>query len=218
MAVELSADRPPIDPYPLSEYVAWAGRRNRDPILNVFKELFPASGEVLELASGSGAHINYFAPHFKNLRFQPSDYNPDVFETIKAKRAETRNENVADPVNIDLTKSESWPDPNGKLYDVIYVINLFQVAPVAIIDGIAQVAQRVLKPEGFLAIYGPFKVDGKYTTSSNEAFDKEILAANVPEWGLKDVRDLEKTANIHGIKLKKQLDLPADNFVLVFGK
>jgi len=218
MAVELSADRPPIDPYPLSEYVAWAGRRNRDPILNVFKELFPASGEVLELASGSGAHINYFAPHFKNLRFQPSDYNPDVFETIKAKRAETRNENVADPVNIDLTKSESWPDPNGKLYDVIYVINLFQVAPVAIIDGIAQVAQRVLKPEGFLAIYGPFKVDGKYTTSSNEAFDKEILAANVSEWGLKDVRDLEKTANIHGIKLKKQLDLPADNFVLVFGK
>ncbi|HTV32683.1 MAG TPA: DUF938 domain-containing protein [Methylocella sp.] len=218
MAVELSADRPPIDPYPLSEYVAWAGRRNRDPILNVFKELFPASGEVLELASGSGAHINYFAPHFKNLRFQPSDYNPDVFETIKAKRAETRNENVADPVNIDLTKSESWPDPNGKLYDVIYVINLFQVAPVAIIDGIAQVAQRVLKPEGFLAIYGPFKVDGKYTTSSNEAFDKEILAANVSEWGLKDVRDLEKTANIHGIKLKKQLDLPADNFILVFGK
>lgn len=218
MAVEIPADRPPIDPYPLSDYVAWAGRRNRDPILNVFKELFPASGEVLELASGSGAHINYFAPHFKSLHFQPSDYNPEVFETIKAKRAETGNQNVADPVNIDLTKPESWPDPNAKLYDVIYVINLFQVAPVAIIDGIAQVAKRVLKPEGFLAIYGPFKVDGKYTTESNEAFDTEILAANVPEWGLKDVRDLEKAANIHGIKLKKRLDLPANNFILVFGK
>ena len=41
----------------------------------------------------------------------------------------------------------------------------------------------------------------------NAAFDKEILAANVPEWGLKDVRDLEQAANKYGIKLKQQLDL-----------
>ena len=82
------------------------------------------------------------------------------------------------------------------------------MAPVAIAGGIAQVAARVLKPNGFVAIYGPFKVDGKYTTPSNEDFDKEILAAKVPGWGLKDVRDLEKAANKHGILLKKQLDLP----------
>ncbi len=54
-------DRPPLDPHPLSEYVAWAGHRNRDPILEVLKKKLPAdSGEVLELASGSGMHINYF--------------------------------------------------------------------------------------------------------------------------------------------------------------
>lgn len=98
------------------------------------------------------------------------------------------------------------------------MINLFQVAPLSIIDGIAQIAARVLKPSGFLAIYGPFKVDSKYTTLSNEAFDKEILAANVPEWGLKDVRELEKAANKYGINLKQQLHLPANNFILVFGK
>ncbi len=76
----------------------------------------------------------------------------------------------------------------------------------------------MLKPSGFLAIYGPFKVDSNYTTESNAAFDKEILDANVPEWGLKDVRDLEQAANKYGIKLKQQLDLPANNFILVFGK
>src|SRR5215510_7238451 len=75
MSVSLSLDRPPIDPYPLSPYVTWAGNRNRDPILKVFIEIFPKSGNVLELASGSGNHINYFAPHFPQLRFQPSDYN-----------------------------------------------------------------------------------------------------------------------------------------------
>ena len=218
MTTVIPADRPPIDPYPLSPYVAWAGKRNRDPILDVFKTLFPPAGEVLELASGSGAHINYFAPHFKQHQFQPSDYDTDVFETIKNLRTEQGNANVADPIKIDLTKPETWPDPSAKLYDVIFVINLFQVAPVSIIDGIAQVAARVLKPSGFLAIYGPFKVNSNYTTESNAAFDKEILAANVPEWGLKDVRDLEQAANKYGIKLKQQLDLPANNFILVFGK
>ena len=141
-----------------------------------------------------------------------------MFETIKNLRAKQGNANVADPIKIDLTNPETWPDPSAKLYDVIFVINLFQVAPVSIIDGIAQVAARVLKPSGFLAIYGPFKVDSSYTTESNAAFDKEILAANVPEWGPKDVRDLEQAANKYGIKLKQQLDLPANNFILVFGK
>jgi SAM-dependent methyltransferase len=218
MTVEIPADRPPIDPYPLSPYVAWAGKRNRDPILEQFKTLFPPSGDVLELASGSGAHVNYFAPHFKQHKFQPSDYDTKVFETIVAKRAEAGNANVADPVRIDLTDAATWPDGKDKLYDVIFVINLFQVAPVSIIDGIAQVAARALKPTGFLSIYGPFKVEARYTTESNEAFDKEILAAQVPEWGLKDVRDLEKAANAHGILLKQTIDMPASNYILVFGK
>ena len=101
---------------------------------------------------------------------------------------------------------------------MIFVINLFQVAPVAIADGIAHIASKLLADGGFLAIYGPFKVDGKYTTASNEDFDKEILAAKVPEWGLKDVRDIEKAANKHGIVLKRRIDMPANNFILLFGK
>jgi SAM-dependent methyltransferase len=218
MSGTVSQERPPIDPYPLSSYVAWAGDRNRDPILQVFREILPPSGHVLELASGAGNHINYFAPHFPQLQFQPSDYNVDVFETMKQKRAEKGNANVADPIKIDLTAPETWPDPKDRLYDVIFVVNLFQVAPVSIIDGIAQVAARVLTKDGIVAIYGPFRVDGKYTTVSNEAFDKEILAAKVPEWGLKDVRDLERTANKYGIALKKIIDMPANNFILIFGR
>ena len=218
MAVTIPADRPDIDPYPLSPYVEWAGKRNRDPILGVFKDLFPQTGDVLELASGAGLHINYFAPHFPGLRFQPSDYDLKVFDTIKGKRDAAGNANVADPIEIDLIRAETWPDPKDRLYDAIFVINIFQVAPLAIASGIAQVAARLLKNDGVLAIYGPFKVDGKYTTESNEAFDKEILAAQVPEWGLKDVKDLEAIAGKYGIVLKQRLDLPANNFILVFGK
>lgn len=210
--------RPNIDPHPLSDYVAWAGRRNREPILETFKEIFPASGHALELASGSGLHVNYFAPHFPDIRFQPTDLDESVFDSIKLKRTEQSNPNIDDPIKIDLTAPSSWPDAQAQNYDVIFVINIFQVAPISIADGIFALASKSLKENGLVAIYGPFKVDGRYTTESNQAFDKEILAAKVPEWGLKDVRDLEAAASIHGLQLHRQIDRPANNFVLVFNK
>ena len=37
----MSQDKPPLDPHPLSEYVAWAGNRNREPLLGVLKEKLP---------------------------------------------------------------------------------------------------------------------------------------------------------------------------------
>ncbi|MCJ2057403.1 class I SAM-dependent methyltransferase [Methylobacterium sp. J-048] len=209
--------RPAIDPHPLSDYVAWAGRRNRNPILEVFQQRFPSAGDVLELASGAGLHVNYFAPHFPGLTLQPSDLTEEVFAAIKAKRAERGNANVLDPIRIDLTDPATFRFGDKK-FDAIFVINIFQVAPVAINEGIAALAAQVLKDEGRVYIYGPFKVDGRYTTDSNRAFDQEILAANVPEWGLKDVRDLEKAAKPHGIVLKETIERPANNFILVFGR
>ncbi|OAF19204.1 DUF938 domain-containing protein [Bradyrhizobium neotropicale] len=214
----MSDDRPNIDPHPLSAYVAWAGNRNKEAILKAFEELFPTKGDALEVATGAGLHINYFAPYFPNVRFQPSDYDQGVFEAIKRKRVEGDNNNVADPVLIDLTAPATWPDADERLYDVIFVINIFHVASVSIADGIAALGARLLKPSGFIAIYGPFKLDGKYTTPSNEAFDGEIRAAGMPEWGLKDVRDLEREARKHGLALKRQLDLPASNFILLFAR
>jgi Protein of unknown function (DUF938) len=207
-----------IDPYPLGSYVESAAKRNRDPILDLFKQLFPASGDALELASGSGAHINYFAPHFPHIRFQPSDRDRVAFEAIRQMQAGSANANVWDPVLIDLTKPETWPDAKAHRYDVIFAINVFHVAPIAIADGVAEIASRVLKETGLLAIYGPFKIDGKYTAPSNEVFDQELREANAAEWGLKDIRDIEKAANKHGIILTQQLALPANNFMLVFGR
>ncbi|HTR16190.1 MAG TPA: DUF938 domain-containing protein [Acetobacteraceae bacterium] len=214
----MSEERPAIDPYPLSPYVAWAGRRNRDPILAEFRTLFPKSGAVLELASGSGMHINYFAREFPDLRFQPSDYDEAVFETIRQTRDAQGNANIADPLRIDLTDAATWPAVEMGRFDAIFVINIFQVAPVSIADGIAALSAKLLTEDGFLAIYGPFKVGGEYTTASNKAFDSEILAAKVPEWGLKDVRDLDAAARKHGLALTRQIDMPANNFILVFSR
>jgi hypothetical protein len=162
-------------------------------------------------------HINYFAPHFRHLQFQPSDKNDEVFGTIKKLKAEQQNANVADPIKLDLTAPETWPKA-ARSYDAIFCINIFQVAPISIADGMMRCAAKLLKDSGFLYIYGPFKVEGHYTTDSNETFDKEVRSAGVAEWGLKDVADLRKAAENHGLSLQKQIDMPTNNFILVFGR
>ncbi len=211
-------ERPALDPYPLSPYVAWAGNRNRDPILEVFQQKFPTvTGRVLEVASGSGMHIHYFAPHFQHLTFQPSDVNEDVFEHIQQLTQVTQVKNVQPPVKVDLTQPSTWSGLSQGKFDVIFGINIFQVAPVSIADGFAKLATEYLAIDGALYIYGPFKLNGQYITPSNEEFDQTLLSYQVPEWGLKDVVDITSAFEQHGLRLQEKVNMPSNNFILVYG-
>ena len=213
-------DRPPIDPHPLSEYVAWAGNRNRDPILDVFKEkLSKDPARVMELASGSGMHINYFAPHFEHLHFHPTDKDEDVFENIKNLKHELGNDNIAEPVHLDLTDPNTWINTDtAGVFSAMFCINIFQVAPISIADGMMASAAHFLNDDGILLIYGPFQLGGTFTTESNQEFHSTLRATGVDEWGLKDVVDLQKAAANNGLELKETIDMPVNNFTLVFGR
>lgn len=216
----MSQERPPLDPHPLSEYVAWAGSRNREPILGVLKEKLPAQpARVMELASGSGMHVNFFAPHFEHLHFHPTDKDVEVFDNIKKLAVDHSNDNIADPVHLDLTNPDTWFTLERKNeFSAIFCINIFQVAPISIADGMMACAEHLLTSDGFLMIYGPFQMRGSFTTESNKEFHDTLAGYGVPEWGLKDVADLEAAALKHGLELKEHIDMPANNFCLIFGR
>ena len=215
----MNEEKPQLDPHPLSPYVAWAGRRNRDAILAVLKEQLPKSdGHVLEIASGSGMHLSYFAPHFKHLCFHPSDFDENVFDNIKQLKQEKGVENMRDPVKLDLLSQETWSNPLEQFFDVIISINILQVAPFEVGEGIMQCSAKLLKPGGFLYMYGPFKVNGEFSSPSNEEFDRQLRSAGVAFWGLKDVADLTAAAKENGLILKGKIDTPTNNFSLLFSK
>ena len=71
--------------------------------------------------------------------------------------------------------------------------------------------------EGRLFLYGPFKRDGKHTSVSNAVFDSSLRDGN-PEWGVRDIADLEALAAAAGLALSEIAEMPANNLILVFGR
>ena len=81
--------------------------------------------------------------------------------------------------------------------------------------GILAGAGRCLKERGIFVAYGPFKIDGKFTTESNEAFDASLRQRNVT-WGYRDIADVAAYASLHGLRMRERRSMPANNFLVVF--
>src|SRR3546814_18859772 len=82
--------------------------RNRDAIAAVLGEWLPAEGMVLEIASGSGEHVVHFAAAFSQLRWQPSDSDPDALVPIAAWSAGAGPAKVRAPPFLDAAGAD-WP-------------------------------------------------------------------------------------------------------------
>src|SRR3954447_18385541 len=85
-----------------------AALRNREPIAEVLAEWLPASGVVLEIASGTGEHAVFFAERFRALDWQPSDVHPDALGSITAWQEEARLPNLRAPLVVDAAVP-NWP-------------------------------------------------------------------------------------------------------------
>ena len=89
-----------------------ACERNRDPILGVLAKLLPRSGNVLEIASGTGMHAVHFARSLPNIVWQPSDVEPQALASISAWRDEEPVSNLLSPIRLDMTK-HGWETDVG---------------------------------------------------------------------------------------------------------
>ncbi|QXP83263.1 DUF938 domain-containing protein [Methylococcus sp. Mc7] len=209
------SERPPLDPQPLSPYMAWAGCRNRDAILEVLKGVLPREkSHVLEFAAGSGMHVHYFARHFGHITFHPSDSDELLLPHIEERTRQSGLGNVARPRRLDLSQPHTWPD--GEEFHAIYCINVFQVAPVSIAGGMMECTSRILADGGFLFVYGPFLDYGRFTSAFDEEFDRLLRSAGEDGWSLKDIAELNRAAGRNGMRLDDEIDMPSNDFALIY--
>lgn len=188
-----------------------ATARNRDPILDVLRPLLPASGLVLEVASGSGEHAVHFARALPRLDWQPSDPSADARASIAAWRAAEGLANLRPPLALDVL-AEPWPIDRA---DALLCINMIHISPWAATEALMRGAGRVLASGAPLYLYGPYRRPGHDLEPSNDAFDRDLKRRD-PRWGLRDLDSVSACAAEHGLAPVTVIEMPANNLSVAF--
>ena len=200
----------------LKQY-APATQRNREPILEVLLRVLPSSGNILEIASGTGEHAAFFAPALYPRQWIPSDPNPMLRDSIEAWREDCSTDNLHTPLDINAQDSVWEIETKGMQISAIVNINMIHISPWSSCLGLMKGAKRLLSSGGILYLYGPYKQGGKHTAPSNLSFDQSLQAQN-PDWGVRNLEDVIEAATEQGLILKETVPMPANNLSVIFKK
>jgi len=193
-----------------------ATQRNRAPILEVLRRVLPRAGSVLEIASGTGEHVVWFAQALPDLVFQPSDPDAAHRASIVAWTEFARAANVRAPLALDVA-ADDWPDDLARGFDAMLCINMIHIAPWAATLGLLRGASKLLGDDAPLYLYGPYKRDGRHTARSNLGFDQSLRSQD-PEWGVRDLEAVVALAEAEGFEFTELVEMPANNLSLVLRK
>ena len=218
--VEFGKDGRPVEADGRLDSAAF--HRNHAPIWAVLEKfLARKSGDVVEAGSGTGQHVVHFATRTPDITWWPSDLNERHLKSIEAWRTHAGLPNIRPPLRIDLTDPAWCPE----LHDgsgpaellAVFCANVLHIAPWRVAEGLFAGAARYLRGDGRLFLYGPFKREGKHTALSNAVFDTSLREQD-PEWGVRDIADLEKLAEAGGLALIETVEMPANNMILAYGR
>ena len=201
------------DSHPALRQRSPSAERNREPILAVLRDALPATGRVLEIASGTGQHALYFAGALSGLDWQPSDADADARASIAAWIAHDGLPNVRAPLTLDVHQ----PDWGVDSLDAVVCINMIHISPWSATQALFAGASARLVDGGVLYLYGPYKYGGAHTAPSNEAFDQQLRSRD-PGWGVRDMEAVVTLGESVGLVCNEAVAMPANNFSLVFRK
>ena len=188
-----------------------ACERNKDPILDVLRQVFPEQGNVLEIGSCTGQHVVFFAEAFPGLTWQPSD-REEYLAGLSGRIRQQAATNVLPAIELDVTKA--WP---AQQFHAVFSANTAHIMDWVSVCAMFAGVGSVLLPAGPFCLYGPFNEEGRFTSLSNERFDRGLRQRD-PGMGIRDIEAIESLAHDHNLELSRQFRLPANNSLLVFLK
>ena len=197
--------------------ISTAADRNKQPILDVLRQVLPERGTALEIASGTGQHVVWFAAGLPGWTWQPTDADATALPAISAAVAQGGLANVRPPLLLDVM-SPQWP-AQGRLspqaFDAIYCANMLHISPWATCGALMRGASRHLAPGGVLVTYGPYLEDDVATAPGNLSFHQSLRLRNAA-WGIRRLHDVAQEAALAGLRLAARHAMPANNLLLVW--
>lgn len=183
--------------------------RNRDPILGVLRRYLVDRRHVLEIGSGTGQHAVYFAGAFPHLVWQTSDV-ADNLPGIRLWLDESKLVNLPPPITLDINA----PWASGA-YDAIFSANTLHIMSWTEVQKLFAALPSIAMMNARVIVYGPFNYDGRYTSPSNEAFDRSLKQRD-PEMGIRDFEQVDALAAAAGLRLVEDCAMPANNRTLIW--
>ena len=187
-----------------------ACERNKEPILAVLREAFADRRRVVEIGAGTGQHAVHFARHLPHLEWQPTD-RAEWLEGLAARVAAEGPPNLLPPAELDVLR-EPWPPVRA---DAVFSANTLHIMSWPAVEALFAGLGRILEPGGVLAVYGPFRYRGAFTTPSNAEFDA-MLRERDPASGVRDFEAVDALAGAAGLALQADHPMPANNQLLVW--
>lgn len=143
-----------------------AAENNKGPIGVILAATFSHARHILEIASGTGQHAVHMARLLPQARWQPSDLSENL-PGLRARHRLEAPENLLSPIELDIAV-RPWP---VETQDAVYAANCLHIVSWPLVEAFFAGVGDVLARDGLLAVYGPFKYGGAFTTDSNADFD-----------------------------------------------
>ncbi|CAH9018372.1 class I SAM-dependent methyltransferase [Candidatus Nitrosacidococcus sp. I8] len=196
------------------KYFSQACENNKQPILERLKVIFKDTGEVLEIGSGTGQHAAYFSRQLPYLTWQPSEKDIESVAILKENLSTLESStNLYNPIILNVAQNP-W---SVSTIEGIFSANTLHICAWEEVQSFFQRVGEILKPNGMICIYGPFRYHNTYTSVSNEQFDTWLKSRN-PKQGIRDFEAVNKLAQIAGLSLQQDYAMPANNQLLVWQK
>jgi SAM-dependent methyltransferase len=193
------------------KYSPSAGRNRQDIVDALAEELSP-TGDLLEVAAGTGEHAVLAAERLPGWSWWPTDRDPEALTSLRAWASQARLANLREPAHLDL--QDSWP-LDGRCLDVVFASNVLHISPIETAEALFASAARHLRPGGSLIVYGPFFLPDVARIESNVQFDAELRASD-PRFGVRELSDLTERALAKDLLSPTVRPMPNNNFLLRF--
>jgi len=189
-----------------------AAERNKLPILIVLRQVFSDRNAVLEIGSGTGQHAVFFARDLGHLTWQPSERHNNLIDLYE-RCTDSMVPNLVEPILLDVD-DEPWP---VLTVDAAFTANTLHIVSWPQVCRLFTKMGGLLPEGGIFCTYGPFNIDGEFTSESNARFD-DYLRSRDPDSGIRDIKDLTDQAKTQKLFLEADHSLPANNRLLVWRK
>lgn len=193
---------------PYAEYAA----RNAAPILEILRHEFHDCSRVLEIGSGTGQHAATFAAELPQLYWQTSDLDEN-HAGINAWIQGAQLENVGAALSLDVRTGSIEPGT----YDAAFSSNTAHIMGIDAVENMFLLVGAALCDGGMFCLYGPFRRDGVFNTTSNADFDTNLRQRD-PVMGIRDIEALDGFAASGELRRIRLYAVPSNNNVVVWQK